>query len=104
MNKVSALNILEGSDHGFISKEGVDQIAKAFNVNIPTYLAKANPEDFKGLTLWDKEGNSINEMEGQDAHKVAISICQGLKIEYRSMFGIGSQLRACTEAISKKIN
>ncbi len=93
--KLEALRVLEECDHLFLSKEGVLEITKPFGFSGRTYTAKANPEEFKGLTLPD----GLTSMEGQDAHKVAMQICDHLKLKYPEMYGMGSQLRACCHAI-----
>jgi hypothetical protein len=91
-----ALDILVDCDHGFLSKEGVEKITSPFGFVGSTYLAKANPQDFKGLSLYDKDGNPIPEMEGQDASNVALQIASHLGVEVQGMYGRGSQLReAC---------
>jgi hypothetical protein len=98
MTKENALKLLRSSDHGFLGEETVKEIATAFGVKIPTYLAKANPDDFKGLTLWDEKGNPVSEARGQDA-AVAMEVCDRLKISYMSFFGRGSQLAHCCDQI-----
>lgn len=91
-------------DHAFLSKEGVEKLTKPFGFTGTTYVAKANPQDFKGLSLYDKDGNSIPEMEGQDAAVVAEQICNHLGIEYQAMHGRGSQLRVCAARILEHVS
>lgn len=87
-------------DHCFLSKEGVMRFTEPFGFQGSVYLTKANPQDFKGLTLRDKDGNLVDEMEGQDASVVATEIAAHLGIKVKSMFGRGSQLRmACTQIL-----
>lgn len=104
MTKGEALKYLSEGDHAFLSEKRVKQIADAFGIKITTYLAKANPQDFKGLSLWNDKGEPISEARGQDAHKVALQICATLKLKYQDMFGIGSQLRSCCESIAKYLH
>ena len=91
-------------DHAFLSKEGVEHYTKPFGFIGSTYLAKANPQDFKGLTLTDKDGNPIPELEGQDASVVAKQIADHLGLTYPPMYGRGSQLRVCCAAILESLN
>lgn len=91
-------------DHAFLSKEGVEHYTKPFGFIGSTYLAKANPQDFKGLSLYDKEGNPIEEMEGQDASVIAREIAQHLKVDFREMYGRGSTLRECCARILEALN
>lgn len=83
-------------DHCFISKEGVMKFTKPFGFVGHTYIATANPQDFKGLTL----ENGMKRAEGQDAHKLALQIAQHLGVDVPDMFGMGSQLRiACVKIL-----
>jgi hypothetical protein len=99
LTKKEAVEILSQADHGFLSKEGVDKIGEAFGVKLSTYLAQANPQDFKGLSLYDKKGNPIDELEGQDADVVAQELCSKIGLTYREFFGRGSQLRECCDKL-----
>lgn len=89
------------ADHGFLPKKIVDKIADAFGITISTYTARSNPEEFKGLSLWDEEGNPVDFLEGQDADRVAEQVCSGLDIPYPAMHGRGSQLAVCVDALRK---
>ena len=93
-------------DHCFLSKKGVERFTKPFGFTGSTYLAKANPQDFKGLSLYDKDDNPIKEAIGQDASIVAIEIAEHLGVEYDQMysFGRGSQLRSACSAILEHLN
>lgn len=91
-------------DHCFLSKEGVEHYTKPFGFIGSTYLAKANPDDFKGLTLQDKDGNPLAELKGQDASVVAKEIADYLKLNYVPQYGRGSQLRVCCSAILEYLN
>lgn len=83
-------------DHAFLTPEAVAHFTKPFGFVGTTYKAKANPQDFKGLTLRD----GLTEAEGQDAHNLALQIAQHLGVSVPDMFGIGSQLRiACTKIL-----
>ena len=104
MTKQQAVIELAKYDHGFLSKQTVLEINTPFGFEGFTYLAKANPNDFKGLSLQDDKGNQIDELEGMDAHKVAIQICQHLDIDYPDMNGIGSQLYSCIKALQDHLD
>lgn len=91
-------------DHGFLSKDGVEHFTKPFGFMGSTYLAKSNPQDFKGLTLQDKDGNFLDELEGQDAAKVALEIASHLGVNVPDMFGRGSQLRIACAKILEHLN
>ena len=91
-------------DHCFLSKKGVERFTKSFGFTGSTYLAKANPQDFKGLSLHDKDDNPIKEAIGQDASVVAIEIAGHLGVEVPTMLGRGSQLRATCSTILEHLN
>lgn len=98
--KVKLIRSLYECDHGFLSKEGVEHYTKPFGFVGDTYVAKSNPQDFKGLSLFDKDGNPLEEMEGQDSAVVARQIADHLGVKYESMYGRGSQLReACARIL-----
>lgn len=95
-HQVKAIMELYEYDHAFLSPEGVEHFTKPFGFKGHTYLAKANPQDFKGLTL----NGGATEAEGQDAHQVALQIASHLGVKVPDMFGVGSQLRvACTKIL-----
>lgn len=79
-------------DHAFIPQDMVLKITRHFGFDGHCYIAKANPNDFKGLSLFDIDGKPISEMRGQAAHNVALQIAQILGVDVPDMFGIGSQL------------
>lgn len=94
-HQVKAVRFLYGCDHAFLSKEQVHKLTKPFGFVGHTYLAKANPQDFKGLSLWNDKGEPVDEMEGQDADIVATQIARHLGVKYTPMLGRGSQLAEC---------
>lgn len=104
MKKGEALKYLSACDHGFIAKRKVQEIGKAFGVTLSTYLAKANPNDFKGLSLWNEQGQQVSEMEGQAAHIVASELCRKLDIDYEVFNGIGSQLAECCHKLANYLH
>ena len=100
-----SVQMLYDLDHAFVSKEGVEKLTKPFGFVGTTRVFRADPPGtFKGLTLWDKDGNEIPEMEGQDSAIVAVQICEHLGIEYQPMYGRGSQLRVCAARIMEHIS
>lgn len=84
-------------DHSFLSPEGVQHFTSPFGFKGTTYRAKANPREFKGLTL--NEG--MVEAEGQDADRVATEIANHVGVSYPDMEGKGSRLRAACHAVEK---
>ena len=101
MTKVEALEILTGADHGFFSAEGVKKIGDAFGVKLSTYLAKADPQDFKGLSLYDKKGKPVDKMVGQNAEIVAMELCNKIGLSYQEFYGKGSQLQHCCQVLDR---
>lgn len=91
-------------DHGFLSKKQVNYFTEPFGFEGTTYLAKSNPKEFKGLSLWDEQGNPIDELEGQDADKVAYEIASYLGVNFQRMYGRSSQLRECCARILEHLN
>jgi hypothetical protein len=102
-SKKEAIDFLAGCDHGFLGVEKANEITEPFGFKAKTYLAKANPQDFKGLSLWNEKGEPISEAQGQDAHKIAMQICEKLGLQYMEFFGVGSQLAHCIEVIRKTL-
>jgi len=95
-HQVKAIMELYEYDHAFLTPQAVEHFTKPFGFKGSTYIAKANPQDFKGLTL----ENGMKKAEGQDAHKLALQIANHLGVEVPDMYGIGSQLRiACTKIL-----
>jgi hypothetical protein len=95
--KIEAAKLLHSYDHVFISPEGVEKFAKAFEVTLSPYRQRANPNAIKGLTFNDGRA----EGEGMDAAFMATSICRQLGVDYPEKFGRGSQLHSCAEALTK---
>jgi hypothetical protein len=103
-NKGKLIRELYECDHCFLSKEGVEHYTKPFGFVGSTYIAKSNPQDFKGLSLYDKDGNPLDELEGQDASVIAIEIADHLGVKYQPMYGRGSALRECCARILEHLN
>ena len=99
--QLAAVEELRGYDHCFIPQDVVERITTPFGFKGYTYVARsdAGPDNPKGLTLAD----GLTELRGQDAAEVAAEICKKLKVSYPPMFGRGSRLRACCEALKLHI-
>lgn len=83
-------------DHAFLTAEGAAHFTEPFGFKAHLHIEKANPQDFKGLTLRD----GLTEAEGVAAHKLALQIAGHLGVNVPDMFGIGSQLRiACARIL-----
>jgi hypothetical protein len=97
--QLQAVHDLRNYDHAFLTAEGVAKFAKAFGLEgkIKPYREKANPSDPKGLMFH----NGASEGVGMDAQILAMSICEHLGVKYPEMFGRGSQLRACCDALEQ---
>ena len=97
--KVEAINELVQYDHCFLTPEAVKEFCKPFKINPQKFIIKVqdNRSDFKGLYV-----PNINEgdwVEGADASSLAEGLCQELEVTYRPMFGRGSRLRECCQAL-----
>ena len=103
MTKLELIKKFEDYHHAFLSPEGVKRFTEPFGVTVKTRTAKATPQEFKGLSLEDDNGNSVDEAEGADALTVAARIADHLGIadSVMSYHGRGSQHRAYCEAIEK---
>ena len=95
--KLKAVNELREYDHIFLSPEGVERFARAFNVKLTPYRAYANQKEPKGLTLNDGAKSAM----GMDAHYMAQAICRQLGVKYVEKHGRGSALRACCDALER---
>lgn len=97
--KLEAIRELVKHDHSFLKPEFVEAITKPFGFKGSTYLAHANPEEIKGLSLYDDKGNPIDKAMGQDADVCACEIANHIGAKYQGMFGRGSALRECCRAV-----
>lgn len=82
-------------DHGFLDVSGVKHFTEPFGFEGSTYLARANPEEIKGLTL----ANGATEMEGQDANVIAEEIAGRVCGFKPWQEGRGSRLRSACAAV-----
>ncbi len=88
-------------DHAFLTPEGAAHFAEPFGFKPHLYVEKANPQDFKGLTLRD----GLTEAEGVEASKLALQIASHLGVTVPDMYGIGSQLRiACARILEHLVS
>ena len=104
-NPLKAIKELREHDHGFLKGDYAVKLAKSFGYTPSLVTLEADePGTFKGLTLYDDDGNALpagTKREGIEAHGLAEQICQHLKVPYQQFFGIGSQLRGCCDALEK---
>ena len=102
--KQEAVDELIQLGHAFINREGVKAYTNPFGFMGSTYMAKSDPPgSFKGLTLYDGNGNFLEELEGQDTSITATEIANHLGIDFTEMHGRGSQLRSACEAVQKHL-
>ena len=89
MTKLDAVIQLEEYDHCFLSLEGVRMIGEPFGffANRPEVV---NSKEFKGLTI-------------MDAAELAEDLCKLEGVEYPFMYGRGSRLRVCCQALRKHL-
>jgi len=101
MTKLEAINELIKLDHCFLFPKGVKEIGKPFGV-YKTVKMKDNRSEFKGLNAGPKfkEGDIV---EGLDASVLAKLICEKEGVEYPFMYGRGSALRACCQAMRQHL-
>jgi hypothetical protein len=101
--QAEALDMIESWDHAFVTPAGAVEVCGALGIPAPSPQVRiANPQDFKGLTVWDDEGNELppgTEVQGHDAEILAAHCCKSLGVDYGSRSGRGSQLRACVRAL-----
>jgi len=86
---------LRQCDHAFLTVEGAHYYSKPFGFTARTYVAHANPDDPKGLTL----DSGAESARGIAAHDLAMQICDHVGVAYRETMGRGSQLRLCCDAL-----
>lgn len=87
-------------DHAFLTPEGAAHFTEPFGFSPRTYVERANPDDFKGLTLND----GATEARGVAAHQLALQIASHLGVSVPDMFGVGSQLRIACSKVLEHIN
>ncbi len=101
MEQAQALKALLAGDHAIFTVEHGQAIGGAFGLQPEPHTFIDNRSEFKGITLWDlKEGQGA---KGYSSHILAMEICDDLGLEYPSMFGVGSQLRACCKALERHL-
>jgi hypothetical protein len=98
--RIQTVEKLREYDHAFLSVEDAEKLTKPFGFNARTYVATANPKDFKGLTL----RGGAKSAKGIGAHELAMQICDHLGVKYPSRSGRGSQLRDCCDALEQWLN
>lgn len=93
MTKLEAVKHLAEFDHQLLSPQGIKDIGEPFNYYRTEKYTDTRSE-FKGLTLSGehKEGDVV---DGLEAHIIAMDLCKLENVDYRDMFGVGSQLREC---------
>ena len=102
--KIELIEELKKHRHSFLNKDGCNHFLKPFCIETKTNNAKANPQDFKGLSLWDKKGNPIDKAEGLSGLDISYLIIGKLNITTITYFGRGFQHQANCEAIIKELN
>jgi len=102
LSKLEAINKLQQCDHLFLTPEGVKECTEPFGFKGSVRLATDTRSQFKGLNFGEgfKEGDTA---EGQDADVVAAEIARRLGVSYEPMFGRGSALRECCEAVREHL-
>ena len=96
---IKLIEELKDYHHSFLNKDGCERFLKPFGIDVKLEKAKANPQDFKGLSLWDKQGNPVNEAEGLSGLDISSAIAHKLKINVLHLFGRGSQHQSNCELI-----
>lgn len=86
-------------DHCFLIKEGVLHFTQPFGFDGQTYVAHANPNDPKGLTL----DSGAASAEGCAADQIAVQICQHLGLTVPQKMGRGFRLRAACDTIEQHL-
>ena len=102
-DKIKLIEELEDYYHSFLNKAGCGRFLKPFGIDVKLEKAKANPQDFKGLYLWDKQGNPINEAEGLSGLDISSKIAYKLGVKTLNLFGRGSQHQSNCELIIKHL-
>jgi len=92
---LATVDELREYDHAFLTQEGVERFSKPFGFIARCYEHRATPNEPKGLTL----KNGAKSAVGLAADELAQDICQHVGVKYDEMFGRGSQLRACCDAL-----
>ena len=103
MNKIKLIEDLKKHHHNFLNKNGCESFLKPFDIPVKVDKVKANPQDFKGLSLWDKDGKSMKEGEGLSGVDISGLIVSKLKLSVRDFFGRGFQHQANCETIIKHL-
>ena len=93
--KLAAVKLLREYDHAFIDEEGVDHFLAPFGLKGWSYEHRANPNEPKGLTL----NVGLKSSRGMAADELASKLCDHLGVHYPNMYGRGSRLRACCDAL-----
>ena len=104
-SQLQVIQELREHDHGFLKGDYAVSLAEAFGFTPDLVTLEADPPGtFKGLTLFDDDGKPLpagTKREGIEAHRLAEQICEHLHVEYPGMYGIGSQLQVCCDALEK---
>jgi hypothetical protein len=95
--KKEALEILEDSDHSYLTPEAALGIQNAFKMTPHLEQQIANTGDPKGLTSGRVGKNE--RLDGYDAASLATWVCRHLGVSYVPKMGRGSLLRSACEAL-----
>lgn len=87
-------------DHAFLPKNEALRFSRAFGFDVHTHVERANPDDFKGLSL----PNGMTEMDGIAAHSLALQIASHIGVTVPDMYGVGSQLRIACSKVLEHLN
>jgi hypothetical protein len=101
LTKLEAVRKLATYDHSFLTPEGARSFAEPFGMKVYTQKVRANMGDAKGLYVEGVAPRTL--VEGVDAASLAVDLCNHLGVSYPPMFGRGSRLRACCEALERHV-
>jgi hypothetical protein len=93
--KAEALAEMASNTHGVMSEEWANAVCDAFKV------PHLKPQTFKHDRRNPK--SVVEDCTGIATLSLAKWVCDCMKVEFPSMFGRGSQVRACVESLEKSL-
>ena len=104
-----AVEEMMGNTHGILDWSQAEPFWKAFGLEGKPWMQQiaCRPNDFKGASLYDEQGNLLPEGTVREAigiRELAEQICTKLGLQYEHYMGRGFQTRRCCDALARYLD
>jgi hypothetical protein len=105
LTRTEVLKQLAQMDHAFTTERFALAACVAYGAVPHMESVVVDSTEFKGLNAaWDDDGKPLPDgtrVFGASAENLAKCLCRAVGLSFPFMYGRGSQLRACVEALAK---